>query len=299
MRKIDVFTHIYPAGFFEKLMRLAPDFKDVGKRSRGVPMLVDLEERFRVMDRFEGYQQILSLPTPPLEVMATPAQAHDLARAANDGMAELVARHPQRFPGFVASLPYNDPDAAMREAGPARLGFSFARDVPKAAGAVRELVATGALGLERGLRVLDVGAGMGATTWGVARALSAASRTGPIEATWVDSDAVALEVGMAIVRARQAQEGKGGIDLRVHTSTRPVGRSITSSARLARPSQTFRTTVVPSSSIHSWEPVSGCARRDRCVFHVPMSKSKSCCPSRGSRCGSTPAETACAQTRSG
>ena len=28
MRKIDVFTHIYPAGFFEKLMKLAPDFKD-------------------------------------------------------------------------------------------------------------------------------------------------------------------------------------------------------------------------------------------------------------------------------
>jgi predicted TIM-barrel fold metal-dependent hydrolase len=115
MRKIDVFTHIYPAGFFEKLMKLAPDFKDVGKRSRGVPMLVDLDERFRVMDRFEGYQQILSLPTPPLEVMASPAQALDLARSANDGMAELVARHPQRFPGFVASLPFNDPDAALRE----------------------------------------------------------------------------------------------------------------------------------------------------------------------------------------
>jgi predicted TIM-barrel fold metal-dependent hydrolase len=115
MRKIDVFTHIYPAAFFAKLMKLAPDFKDVGKRSRGVPMLVDLEERFRVMDRFEGYQQILSLPTPPLEVMAGPAQALDLARAANDGMAELVARHPHRFPGFVASLPYNDPDAALGE----------------------------------------------------------------------------------------------------------------------------------------------------------------------------------------
>jgi uncharacterized protein len=115
MRKIDVFTHIYPAGFFGKLMKLAPDFKDTGKRSRGVPMLVDLDERFRVMDRFEGYQQILSLPTPPLEVMAGPAQALELARSANDGMAELVARHPQRFPGFVASLPFNDPDAALRE----------------------------------------------------------------------------------------------------------------------------------------------------------------------------------------
>jgi predicted TIM-barrel fold metal-dependent hydrolase len=115
MRKIDVFTHIYPADFFGKLMKLAPDFKDTGKRSRGVPMLVDLDERFRVMDRFEGYQQILSLPTPPLEVMAGPAQALELARSANDGMAELVARHPQRFPGFVASLPFNDPDAALGE----------------------------------------------------------------------------------------------------------------------------------------------------------------------------------------
>jgi predicted TIM-barrel fold metal-dependent hydrolase len=79
-------------------------------------MLYDLDERFRVMDRFDGYEQILSLPTPPLEVMGTPVQALELARVANDGMAELVARHPQRFAGFVASLPFNDPDAAVQEA---------------------------------------------------------------------------------------------------------------------------------------------------------------------------------------
>jgi aminocarboxymuconate-semialdehyde decarboxylase len=78
-------------------------------------MLYDLDERFRVMDRFEGYQQILSLPTPPLEVMGSPAQAVDLARLANDGMAELVTRYPDRFAGFVASLPFNDPDAAVLE----------------------------------------------------------------------------------------------------------------------------------------------------------------------------------------
>jgi predicted TIM-barrel fold metal-dependent hydrolase len=116
MRKIDVFTHIYPIDYFARLMKVAPDFKDVGKRSRGVPMLVDLDERFRVMDRFDEYQQVLSLPTPPIEVMASPAQAGELARAANDGMAELVARYPQRFAAFVASLPYNDPEAAAREA---------------------------------------------------------------------------------------------------------------------------------------------------------------------------------------
>src|SRR5262249_12679049 len=43
-------------------------------------------------------------------------QATDLARLANDGMAELVATYPERFTGFVASVPYNDPDAAVREA---------------------------------------------------------------------------------------------------------------------------------------------------------------------------------------
>ena len=116
MRKIDIFTHIYPGAFYDKLMQVAGDFKDVGKRSRGVPMLYDLDERFRVMDRFQDYRQILSLPTPPLEVMGSAPAAGDLARLANDGMAELVARYPDRFAGFVASLPFNDPDASVREA---------------------------------------------------------------------------------------------------------------------------------------------------------------------------------------
>ena len=115
MRKIDIFTHIMPAPYHTRLMAVAPNFADVGKRMRNVPMLTDLDLRFRVMDRFEDYQQILSLPTPPIEVMATGADAVDLARAANDGMAELVQRHPERFPGFVASLPLGDPAAAVAE----------------------------------------------------------------------------------------------------------------------------------------------------------------------------------------
>jgi len=114
MRKIDVFNHIYPAGYYERLMKVAPNYKDIGKRMRGIPMLADLDERFRVMDAFDEYQQVLSLPTPPIEVFA-PDAAADLARAANDGMAHLVAQYPERFPAFVASLPLNDPDAALGE----------------------------------------------------------------------------------------------------------------------------------------------------------------------------------------
>jgi predicted TIM-barrel fold metal-dependent hydrolase len=115
MRKIDVFNHIYPAAYFERVMTVAPDYKDVGKRMRNVPMLIDLDTRFRVMDRFEGYQQILSIATPPIEAYASPTDAVDLARIANDGMAALVARYPDRFPAFVASLPLNDAEAAVAE----------------------------------------------------------------------------------------------------------------------------------------------------------------------------------------
>ena len=78
-------------------------------------MLHDLDIRFRVMDMFPGYQQVLSLPTPPIELFAQPAQGIELARIANDSMAELVRKHPDRFVGFAAALPINDPEAALAE----------------------------------------------------------------------------------------------------------------------------------------------------------------------------------------
>ena len=97
-------------------MKVAGDHKDIGKRVRGVPMLADLDERFRVMDQFgEDYRQVLSLASPALEVLGGPNVAIELAKAANDGRAELVQKHPDRFPSFVASLPMNAPEAALNE----------------------------------------------------------------------------------------------------------------------------------------------------------------------------------------
>ncbi|HSO35339.1 MAG TPA: small ribosomal subunit Rsm22 family protein [Labilithrix sp.] len=91
----------------------------------------------------------------------------------------------------------------------ARIAFSFARDVPKGAGAVRELVQAGALAAtgERTLRIVDLGAGLGAMTWGIARALAAAAKASGqpparIEALLVDEDAEAL--GAAAVLATEA-----------------------------------------------------------------------------------------------
>jgi hypothetical protein len=129
-----------------------------------------------------------------------------------------------RLAAQVADLSraYNDPArarATMREAGAARLGFSFARDVPKTAAAVRELVATGRLKLgppgPELLRVLDLGAGLGAGTWGVVRALGAAGGRGTVEATWVDADAEALALGREIVEARLGRDAEPRITLRV------------------------------------------------------------------------------------
>jgi predicted TIM-barrel fold metal-dependent hydrolase len=119
MRKLDIYNHVYPTQFYDLFMKVAPAYKDIGKRMRNIPMLADLDVRFRVMDAFgDDYQQVFSLPTPPIEVFARNFDrrvALDLARAANDGMAELVRRYPDRFPGFVAALPLDDPEAAVGE----------------------------------------------------------------------------------------------------------------------------------------------------------------------------------------
>src|SRR5512147_1101972 len=85
------------------------------KRFRDIPALKDLDLRFRIMDRFEDYVQVLTLASPAIEALGAPQDTPELAQLANDGMAELVARYPDRFPGFVASMPMNNPEAALRE----------------------------------------------------------------------------------------------------------------------------------------------------------------------------------------
>lgn len=113
--KLDIFNHIFPKIFYDKMMEVNPGLVDIGKRVRGVPVLYDLDERFRCMDQFEDYAQIICLASPPLEIIAGPDVTPDLAKAANDGMAEYVSKYPDRFPGFIASMPMNNPDAALEE----------------------------------------------------------------------------------------------------------------------------------------------------------------------------------------
>lgn len=112
--KLDMFNHIFPKVYFDKMLEVAPNYKDMGKRVREIPVLHDLEKRFRVMDEFDDYAQIICLAAPPLEVLS-PDLSPELAKIANDGMAEYVDKYPDRFPGFVASMPMNNPDACLKE----------------------------------------------------------------------------------------------------------------------------------------------------------------------------------------
>lgn len=79
------------------------------------PALTDLDLRFRHMDQYPGLRQVLSMAVPPLEYAVDATDAVDLARLANDEMAGLVQKHPDRFAAGIASLPMNDVDAAIRE----------------------------------------------------------------------------------------------------------------------------------------------------------------------------------------
>jgi len=115
--KLDIFNHLFPAEYYERMLEVAPRGKDMHKRVREIPCIVDLDERFRIMDQFgPDYAQVICLPSPPIEVFGPPKVTGELARLANDGMAELVRQYPERFPAFIASLPMNDPKGLLREA---------------------------------------------------------------------------------------------------------------------------------------------------------------------------------------
>ena len=116
---VDVYTHILPAGYQSMLEKKITN-RDISLNSaryaQTVPTLVDLDARFRVMDCFDEYIQVISVASPPIHSIALPKVATELCRVANDELAELVLKHPHRFAAGIATLPMNDIDAALKEA---------------------------------------------------------------------------------------------------------------------------------------------------------------------------------------
>jgi predicted TIM-barrel fold metal-dependent hydrolase len=122
--KIDAYSHISPPKYTEALRKNYPKFYNqlLGK----VSPLFDLEERFRIMDMYQPLVQVLTVgPVPPLEVFASPEKSVELAKMANDEMAELVLKYRDRFVAAIALLPMNNVEAALEETDRAinELGF--------------------------------------------------------------------------------------------------------------------------------------------------------------------------------
>jgi predicted TIM-barrel fold metal-dependent hydrolase len=116
MLKIDVFNHIFPKPFFDRLQQVTTNPGAI-KRWLHIPFLHDLDVRFRMLEEFgPDYRQVLSLSAPPIEsINPNPQITLDLARLANDSMADLARAHPGRFPGFIASLPLSQPEESVAE----------------------------------------------------------------------------------------------------------------------------------------------------------------------------------------
>lgn len=117
--KIDVFNHLMTKKYIEGLSKKArPDYdfvkKAVWSTKKNSP-LIELDIRFRLMDRHPDVLQVPTIGAPPLEMVVKSSDAADLAKTANDELAEITQKYPDRFIGAVACLPLSDMDAALKE----------------------------------------------------------------------------------------------------------------------------------------------------------------------------------------
>ncbi|MES2187570.1 MAG: amidohydrolase family protein [Pseudomonadota bacterium] len=111
---LDIYNHFMPRAIWERVGALLPNLPAL-KAFPHLRSLLDVDERLKLMDPFDGLQQILSLSNPPIEMLAGPDATPELARIANDGLAEICAKHRDRFPAFIAALPLNNVDACLDE----------------------------------------------------------------------------------------------------------------------------------------------------------------------------------------
>jgi predicted TIM-barrel fold metal-dependent hydrolase len=98
--RIDAHAHVHPTAYREAL------------GSRPLPA-TSLDGYRETMERYEIDAAVLSVG-PPAAFIGPAAKPAELARRANDGLAEVVRADPRRFAGLI-TLPLPDLDAALAE----------------------------------------------------------------------------------------------------------------------------------------------------------------------------------------
>ena len=111
---VDAYSHISPPRYTKTLEKEHSGFYN--QILRTCPPLFDMDARFRIMDMYPDVVQVLTVgPVPSLEDFANSEQSPDLAKMANDEMAELVFKYRDRFVAAIALLPMNNIEAAIEE----------------------------------------------------------------------------------------------------------------------------------------------------------------------------------------
>jgi predicted TIM-barrel fold metal-dependent hydrolase len=113
--KIDMFCHILTPKYKEAFYKITPANFYLKNVIDSLPTLYDLDHRFQIMDKYEDLTHVLTLGLPPVEAIASGKEAVELARLANDEMAELVVKYPDKFLAAAASLPMDDIDSTLEE----------------------------------------------------------------------------------------------------------------------------------------------------------------------------------------
>jgi predicted TIM-barrel fold metal-dependent hydrolase len=117
---IAAFSHIIPPEYFAalqalvntgKMRPLSPLFSSEAQ----APGITDLNDRFKLVGNLKDFREVITVTGSFLETMVPPDDAVRLARLANDEVAEIVKKYPDKFAAGIAFLPGNSVDAALVE----------------------------------------------------------------------------------------------------------------------------------------------------------------------------------------
>lgn len=105
--KIDVFSHVLPQAYF----KATEPYGGINISN----YLGNMELRSSQIREVDGLKQILTINAPEVLEKAPVGKAADLAKLANDEVADILAQYPDCFPTAMATIYPGDMDTALTE----------------------------------------------------------------------------------------------------------------------------------------------------------------------------------------
>lgn len=112
--RVDAFAHALPEALRSAVFQRLGSVRERLASWVKLRPLFDIGARLRLMDEHDIDLQIVTTPSPPLDVLFGGAELKRFARIANDAMAELTERHADRLRA-VATVPLRDVEWAVEE----------------------------------------------------------------------------------------------------------------------------------------------------------------------------------------